>query len=100
MDFVSWREKHFVLVIESKRVGLEDARKQCFLAMKDMRDNNGGGVVCGFLAVVTCDGSFRIGEGMVLIFDAVHGDKEKWLKDNPILVDSLNGALNYGGNMD
>lgn len=68
--------------------------------MKDMRDNNGGGIVYGFLTMVTYDGSFQISERMVLIFDTMHKDKEKWLKDNPILVDCLNCALNYGGNMD
>ena len=50
--------------------------------MKDMRDNNGGGIVYGFLTMVTYDGSLQISERMVLIFDTMHKDKEEWLKDN------------------
>ena len=81
LDFVSWREKYPVLVIESKRVGLEGARKQCFLAMKDTREKNGGGTVYGFLTtgvdwrIPTYDGSFQISERIVLIFDTIRKDK-------------------------
>lgn len=70
--------------------------------MKDMRDNNDGGTVYGFITMgddwrmATCDGSFQISGRMGLIFDTMHNDKEKWLKNNYILVDCLNVALNYG----
>lgn len=65
MDSVSLREKSFVLVVEAKKVSLGEARKQCFLSLKDMRDNNGGGSVYGFITtgdswrMVSYDGTFR-----------------------------------------
>lgn len=49
MDLVSVVERNFVLVIEAKRSSLGETMKQCLLSMKDMRDNNGGGKVYGFV---------------------------------------------------
>ncbi|CCX04283.1 Protein of unknown function [Pyronema omphalodes CBS 100304] len=54
MDLISVMERNFVLVIEAKWSSLGQAMEQCLLAMKDMRDNNGGGEVYGF--VTTEDG--------------------------------------------
>lgn len=41
VDVISVMERNFVFVTESKRASLGEAMKQCLLAMKDMRDNNG-----------------------------------------------------------
>lgn len=49
MDLISLTEEKFVLVVEAKRVSLGEAREQCFLSMKDMRNNNGSGTVFRFI---------------------------------------------------
>jgi len=45
VDLVSVTEEKFVPIVEAKRSSLGEAMKQCLLAMKDMRKNNGGGTV-------------------------------------------------------
>ena len=45
-DRISVSEKKFVLIVEAHSVG--EAMKQCLL-LKDARDNNGEGEVCGFI---------------------------------------------------
>ncbi|KAL7271813.1 hypothetical protein RUND412_005401 [Rhizina undulata] len=105
MDFVSLREKNFVLIVEAKKVSLGEARKQCFLSMKDMRDNNGGSTVYGFITtgdswrMASYDGTFQMSEKMEILLDTIDDDKERWIKDYSILVDCFNVALNYGGIM-
>ncbi|KAH8148459.1 uncharacterized protein LAJ45_07562 [Morchella importuna] len=42
VDLVSVTEEKFIFIVEAKRSSLGQAMKQCLLAMKDMRDNNGG----------------------------------------------------------
>ena len=50
MDCISKNNQKFILVVETKRISVRDARKQCFLAMRDMYDNNGSkGTIYGFL---------------------------------------------------
>ncbi|KAF8538493.1 hypothetical protein BDD12DRAFT_152826 [Trichophaea hybrida] len=57
VDIISVMEEMFVFVIEAKRSSFGEAMKQCLLTMKDMRDNNGGGRVYGF---VTTGESWRM----------------------------------------
>ncbi|KAL0633576.1 hypothetical protein Q9L58_007536 [Maublancomyces gigas] len=105
------REKEIVAVdfatggmeeFKRKRFLLE-ARKQCFLLLKDMRDNNGGGSVYGFITtgdswrIVSYDGTFQMSEKMEILFDTMDDDKERWMKDYSILVDCIYAALSHGG---
>ncbi|KAI5839545.1 hypothetical protein DFP73DRAFT_561270 [Morchella snyderi] len=82
--FLNWRYggiRCFVLVVEAKTVSLGEARKQCFLSLKDMRDNNGGGSVYGFITtgdswrMVSYDGTFQMSEKMEVLFDTMDDDK-------------------------
>lgn len=49
MDRISVGEEKLVVVMKAKRSSIGEAMKQCLLAMKDARDNNGGGEVYGFV---------------------------------------------------
>ena len=49
MDRISAEEQTFVLIMEAKKSYTGEAMKQCLLGMKDARDNNGGGIVYGFV---------------------------------------------------
>ncbi|KAG0137885.1 hypothetical protein HOY82DRAFT_588833 [Tuber indicum] len=69
MDYISLYERKYILVVEAKKVSLGEARKQCFLTMKDMWDCNGGGTVYRFITMgdfwrmITFDGEFKITQG-------------------------------------
>ena len=71
--------------------------------MKDMRDNNGGGTVYGFITtgdtwrMASYDGAFQITEKMEILFDTMGEGKERWMKDYSVLVDCMNVALTNGG---
>ncbi|KAG0133658.1 hypothetical protein HOY82DRAFT_604034 [Tuber indicum] len=77
MEDIALHETKFLFAIEAKKVSLGDGRKQCFLAMKDMSDNNGGGRVYGFITT----GS----------------DKQRWLEHYSTVVNCLNVALSDAG---
>ena len=103
MDCISLGEMNFMLIVEAKKVSLGEARKQCFLSMRDMQENNGGGTIYGFITtgdswrMVSYDGGFRITEKMELLFDTMGEDKQRWMEDYSMLVDCLNVALSNGG---
>ncbi|KAI5839539.1 hypothetical protein DFP73DRAFT_587459 [Morchella snyderi] len=102
MDLISVTEKRYILVIEGKKRSLGEAMKQCLLAMKDMRDNNGGGEVYGFVTtgeswrMISYDGTFQMTNKMDVIFDTMDEEKELWMKDYSILVDCMYAALSNG----
>lgn len=104
VDLISVMEEKFVLIIEAKRSSLAQALKQCLLSMKDMRDNNGGGKVYGFLTtgeswqMARYDGtSFTLTDSFIVTFRTMGSNKERWMKDCSILVDCMNVALGNGG---
>jgi hypothetical protein len=105
MDLISVTEENFVLIVEAKRSSIGKAMKQCLLAMKDARDSNGGeGKMYGFVTtgeswqMVEYDGKlFRKTETMVVLFDSMNENKERWMKDYSALVDCMNMALYNGG---
>ncbi|KAG0639089.1 hypothetical protein HOY80DRAFT_1001257 [Tuber brumale] len=104
IDRISLREERFVFVIEAKRSSLAQALKQCLLAVKDMGDNNGGGVVYGFITtgsvwqMMTYDGkSWRLTEQFLSLFPRMGTDKERWIRDYSVLVDCMYAALTSGG---
>ena len=103
VDEILWKQQKFVLAIEAKRGSLGQGMRQCLLAMKDMRDNNGGGAVFGFVTtgefwkMLRYDGkSFQITRAIVVLFDGMKNDKEGWMKDSSVLVDCMNVALSNG----
>ena len=52
MDYISCNQMKYIFVVEAKKVSLGEAREQCFLAMKDMWDCNGGaGTVYRFVTI-------------------------------------------------
>ncbi|RPB26528.1 hypothetical protein L211DRAFT_770070, partial [Terfezia boudieri ATCC MYA-4762] len=104
VDLVSVAEERFVLIVEAKRSSLGQAMKQCLLAMKDMRDNNGEGEVYGFVTtgeswqVVIYDGvTFQLSGKVDLVFPWMGQAKQKWMKECGIIVDCINMALTNGG---
>lgn len=104
MDEVSPMEENFVLVVEAKKTSLGRAVGQCLLAVKDMRDTNGGGKVYGFITtgedwrMVVYDGSrFEMTEKFTILFQTMGKQRERWMRDYSALVDCMNVALSNGG---
>ncbi|RPA94607.1 hypothetical protein L873DRAFT_1814160 [Choiromyces venosus 120613-1] len=102
MDYISHFQMKYVLILEAKKVSLGEARKQCFLSLKDMRDCNGSGTVYGFVTMgttwrmISFDGKFKMRERIELLFDTMVEDEERWMADYSILVECLNVALSNG----
>ncbi|KAA8897860.1 hypothetical protein FN846DRAFT_224806 [Sphaerosporella brunnea] len=104
VDMISVMEENFVFVIEAKRSSLGEAMKQCLLAMKDTRDNNGGGRVYGFVTtgeswrMLRYDGtSFTQTRKIEVLFEGMDQEKEKWMGEYSVIVDCVNAALSDGG---
>ena len=79
-------EEGFILVVEAKRSSMGQALKQCLLALKDMRGNNGK--VYGFVTtgkswqMVEYDGvSFRITEEMIVLFMKMDKNEKRWMSN-------------------
>ena len=51
MDKISVMERTFVHIVEAMRASLGEAIERCLLAMRDIRDNNGGGEVFGLATI-------------------------------------------------
>lgn len=77
--------------------------KQCLLAMKDAKDNNGGGEVYGFVTtgdtwrMLKYDREFQMTNKIDVLFDTMSEEKDRWMKDYSILVDCIYAALINGG---
>jgi hypothetical protein len=105
VDSISVTKEMFVFVIEAKR-SLGKAMRKCLLEMKDMRDNNGGGKVYGFVTtgetwrMLRYDGtSFQLSERIDVMFETMGQDQERWMKDYSALVDCMFVALTNGGGL-
>lgn len=104
VDLVSVTEEKFVFIVEAKRSSLGLAMKQCLLSMKDAWDNNGGGILYGFVTtgeswqMIRYDGiSFKITEKMDVLFGTMGENQQRWIKEYSILVDCMYMALANGG---
>jgi len=104
MDIISVTERNYVFIIEGKRSSVGEAMKQCLLSLNDAGDNNGGGVVYGFVTtrqhwqMLSYDGTlFQKTREMTVVFDGMDEDKESWMKEGSLLVDCMNLALSNGG---
>ena len=100
VDLISVTEEKFLLIIEAKRPSLENAMKQCLLAMKDAGDNNSEGKVYGFVTtgeswrMLSYDGrDFGVTRKFELLFEGMDQDKELWMKDYSALVECMYFAL-------
>ncbi|RPB01494.1 hypothetical protein L873DRAFT_1803199 [Choiromyces venosus 120613-1] len=92
----------YILIVEAKKASLGEARKQCFLSLKNMRDRNGGGTVYGFVTMgdswrmISFDGTFKMSEKIELMFDSMDKNVERWMAAYSILIDYFNVALSNG----
>jgi len=100
MNRVYVTEEKFVLVVGGKGSSAGEALKLCLLSLKDMRDNNGGGEVYGFVTtgdtwqMLRHDGtSFQISDKMDVLFGTMGRNQEKWMKDYSVLVDCMFVAM-------
>ncbi|CUS06897.1 unnamed protein product [Tuber aestivum] len=103
MDFIGLVDQKFVFVVEAMKSSVGQAKRQCLLAMKDMGDNNGGGVVHGFVTtgdqwqMIRYDGTaFTQTEHFQVMFPTMGREKGRWMKEASIIVDSIHAALRSG----
>ncbi|KAI5792692.1 hypothetical protein FPQ18DRAFT_17147 [Pyronema domesticum] len=103
LDFISVTKEKFVFIIEAKTSSIGQAKKQVLLAMKDARDNNGGGTVYAFVTtgerwqMLSYDGKgFCLSRKMTALFEGMDEDKELWMKDCSVHVGCIVVALNNG----
>ncbi|KAF8534478.1 hypothetical protein BDD12DRAFT_860159 [Trichophaea hybrida] len=103
IDQISLAEERYIFVVEAKRSSLGAAMGQCLVSMKDMGDNNGGGVVYSFVTtgeswrMLSYDGkSFQVTDKIDVMFGTIGKNKEKWMRDYSVLVDCMYTALNNG----
>jgi len=104
VDWISVTDEQFIFVVEGKGGSVGKAMRQCLLAMKDMRDNNAGGKVYGFVTtgetwqMLEYDGEvFQKTNSFSVLFDSMDREKERWMKEGAVLVDCINFALSNGG---
>lgn len=104
MDIIAIKERDFVFIVEAKRSSIGEAMKQCLLAMRDMNGRNGGGAVFGFVTtgddwrMIAYDGhTFQMTEKFMVLFDTMGKQKDRWMKQNSVVVDCLYVALQNGG---
>ncbi|PUU82247.1 hypothetical protein B9Z19DRAFT_1159244 [Tuber borchii] len=104
IDIVGIGNRKFVFVVEPKKVDLALAKKRCYLALKDMRDNNARGVVYGFITtgeqwqMVSYNGQdFTQTKSFLVLSHDMENKKETWMKESAIIVDCIHTALCSGG---
>jgi len=104
VDEITVEKDKFVLIIEAKRSSTGQALKQIMLSLKDARDNNEGGTVYGFITtgqhwkMLSYDGAeFVMTDEFTVVFDTMQDNKEKWMKENSVVVDCVVVALTNGG---
>ncbi|KAG0633431.1 hypothetical protein HOY80DRAFT_991622 [Tuber brumale] len=95
VDLIGLEPEKYVFVVEAKKSSLGEAKRQCLLAMKDMGDRNGGGMVYGF---VTNGEQWQMLRYDGTVFTQTHNFlREKWMKEASIVVDCIHAALRSGG---
>ncbi|KAF8435259.1 hypothetical protein BGX38DRAFT_1145658 [Terfezia claveryi] len=104
VDLIQVRREDFILIVEAKRSSLGQAMKQCLLAMKDMCDNNDVGEVFGFVTtgkswkMLKYNGaSFEMSEDMLILFDRMASERQRWMDSHSIVVECIYFALSHGG---
>ncbi|RPA94616.1 hypothetical protein L873DRAFT_1415496 [Choiromyces venosus 120613-1] len=104
VDLIGVENQKFVFLVEAKRSSLGEAKRQCLLAMKDIGENNGVGVVYGFVTtgeqwqMIRYDGTvFTQTRRFLALFGDMGQEKETWMKESSIIVDCIHEALRSGG---
>ncbi|RPA92424.1 hypothetical protein L873DRAFT_1817612, partial [Choiromyces venosus 120613-1] len=104
VGFIGVGNQKFVFVVEAKKSSVGQAKRQCLLAMKDIADRNGGGVVYGFVTTGEEWQMFRYDSTVftqTCKFQALSQnmtqEKGTWMKEASIVVDCIHAALRSGG---
>ncbi|KAG0642766.1 hypothetical protein HOY80DRAFT_998230 [Tuber brumale] len=104
VDLIGLENEKYVFVVEARKSSLREAKRQCLLAMKDMGDRNGGGVVYGFVTtgeqwqMLRYDGAvFTQTIKFLVMSEYMRHEKERWMKEASIVVDCIHAALRSGG---
>jgi len=104
VDFVGVGQRKFVFVVEAKKSSAGKAKRQCLLALKDIGDNNDGGIVYGFVTtaeqwqVIRYDGTtFTQSDRFPVMFPGMGHEKERWMKEGAVIVDFIHMVLRSGG---
>ncbi|KAF8453101.1 hypothetical protein BGX38DRAFT_1141702 [Terfezia claveryi] len=107
IDLIEVDIEKFIFVVGAKRSSLGQAMKQCLLSMKDMHDNNGGGEIYGFVTtgrgwrMLKYDGgSFQKSEEMIILFDGMGLNPQRWMDGYSVIVDCVYAALKKGGGVE
>ena len=94
----------FLLVAEAKKAGIGNVKRQLMLALKEVGDNNPGGVVYGLVAsgdfwhIIRYQRKiFTQTDPIQVAFRTMGRDKAKWLKESSIIVDFLDAVLRSEG---
>ena len=103
-DFIGVGDRKYVFVVEAAKSSIGQAKRACMLALKEMGDNNPGGVIYG---LVTSGDVWQIiryqreiftqTDPVQAVFRAMEHDKAKWFKESSIIVDCLDAALRSEG---
>ena len=106
VDKISIKKQSFVLIIEGDLDCHRDMIKLCCLMMRDMWNNNRKGEVYGFVTsgdiwkIMRYDGTtFQMAEKFYAKFSSMGKAKDRWMKENSILVDCITAALRSGGTL-
>lgn len=95
IDLVNIRDEVPVLIIECKRNSIRECFKQCILALKDVFDINKKpcygilttGVNWSFIKYT--ENEILVSEEIVAIFPKMSKDKDRWIKNNSVIIDIL-----------
>ena len=103
-NFIGVKGRKFVFVVEAAMLSIGQAKRGCMLALKEMGDNNPGGVVYG---LVTSGDVWQIiryqreiftqTDPIEVVFRTMERNKAKWLKESSIIVNFLHAALRSEG---
>ena len=103
-NFIGIKGHKFVFVAEAAKSSIGQAKRGCMLTLKEMGDNNPGGVIYG---LVTSGDVWQIiryqreiftqTNSIQVAFRTMEHDKAKWLKESSIIVDFLDTALRSEG---
>ena len=97
---VGTKDHKFFLVAEAKKAEIGNVKRQLMLALKEVGDNNPGGVVYGlvtfgdFWQIIRYQREiFTQTDPVQVVFPTMGCDKAKWLKESSIIVDFLDAVL-------
>ena len=103
-NFIGYGDRRLVFIVEAAQPSIWPAKRACMLALKEIGDNNPGGIVYG---LVTSGDAWQIiryqreiftqTDPVQVVFRTMERDKAKWLKESSIIVDFLDAAMRSEG---